>query len=63
MLTTFSSFAGSIFELSSGDPKLGFAATAAIVAIGLPGCLVLFLAAIRKATEETEEDDKKFMGR
>jgi hypothetical protein len=57
------SHTGSIFELSSGDPKLGFATTAAIVTVGLPGCLVLFLAAIKKATEETEEDDKRFMGK
>ena len=43
-----------------GDPKLGIIVTAVIAVVGIPGCLLLFLAAIRKATEETEEDDKQF---
>jgi hypothetical protein len=53
---------GSIFELSGGDPKIGFGATLAIAVLGLPGCIFLFLEAIKKATEETEEDDRKFRG-
>jgi hypothetical protein len=48
--------------LSGGDPKIGFAPAVAIALLGLPGCLFLFLEAIKKATEETEEDDRKFMG-
>ena len=53
---------GSIFELSGGDPKIGFGATLAIAVLGFPGCIFLFLEAIKKATEETEEDDRKFRG-
>ncbi|GKY93297.1 hypothetical protein MPSEU_000297200 [Mayamaea pseudoterrestris] len=51
---------GSLFELLGGDPKLGFATTAAIAAVGLPACLFLFYAAILKAQAETVEDDKAF---
>lgn len=52
---------GSIFELSGGNPQYGFPVTAAIAAIGLPTCLFLFYAAIKKGIAETEEDDKKFL--
>ena len=52
---------GSLFELMGGDPKLGFAPTAAIAAVGLPLCLFLFYASILKAQAETEEDDKSFV--
>ena len=48
--------------MSGGDPKIGFAAAAAIAVLGIPGCVFLFLEAIKKATEETEEDDRKFIG-
>mmetsp|Transcript_42254 Transcript_42254/g.61934 ORF Transcript_42254/g.61934 Transcript_42254/m.61934 type:complete len:184 (+) Transcript_42254:81-632(+) len=51
---------GSIFELTGGTPKLGFAITAVIAGLGLPLCLFLFYAAILKGTAETEEDDAKF---
>jgi len=51
---------GSLFNLISGQTTLGFAPTVAIVVVGLPTCLFLFYAAIRKGTAETEEDDKKF---
>eukprot|EP00565_Helicotheca_tamesis_P000901 CAMPEP_0185737358 /NCGR_PEP_ID=MMETSP1171-20130828/30220_1 /TAXON_ID=374046 /ORGANISM="Helicotheca tamensis, Strain CCMP826" /LENGTH=185 /DNA_ID=CAMNT_0028408267 /DNA_START=133 /DNA_END=690 /DNA_ORIENTATION=- len=51
---------GSLFELTGGDPQLGFAPTLAIAIVGLPTCLFLFYASILKATAETEEDDKKF---
>jgi hypothetical protein len=40
---------------------LPFAATAAIAAIGTPLAIFFLLAAIAKATAETEEDDKKFL--
>ncbi len=38
---------GSIFELSSGQPDLGFSATAIILAISIPLGGYLFLAAAR----------------
>jgi len=40
---------------------LGFGPTAAIVALGGPLCIFLFIAAIQKGAAETEEDDAKFM--
>ena len=58
---------GSLFELLSGGngspPPLGVPATAAIVVVGLPLSLFLFYASILKATAETEEDDKQFLGK
>mmetsp|Transcript_22049 Transcript_22049/g.44607 ORF Transcript_22049/g.44607 Transcript_22049/m.44607 type:complete len:188 (-) Transcript_22049:632-1195(-) len=52
---------GSIFELGGGNPSNGFATSAAISALGLPSCLFLFYAAIKKGAAETEEDDKRFL--
>ena len=52
---------GSLFDLSGGDPNLGFAPTAAIAAVAIPTCLFLFYSSILKATAETEADDKEFM--
>jgi hypothetical protein len=40
---------GSIFELSSGEPELGTLLTAAILAISIPLCVGLFLAAVQDA--------------
>ena len=58
-------FLGSFFSLlgvSNGEePVLGFAPTAAIVVIGFPLCAFLFYAAIVKAQDETEKDDKAFL--
>jgi hypothetical protein len=54
---------GSFFSLlgASEEPVLGFAPTAAIVVIGFPLCAFLFYAAIVKAQDETEKDDKAFL--
>lgn len=53
---------GSLFNLFNGETeKLNFATTAAIAIIGLPLCLFLLFAAIKKAQIETEEDDKEFL--
>lgn len=54
---------GSVFELSGGSPANGFAASAAIAALGFPLCIFLFYAAIRKGQAETEEDDKRFLNK
>jgi len=54
---------GSIFELISGTPKLGFGVTAAIALFGFPTFIFLFYAAILKGAAETEEDDKAFLDR
>jgi len=52
---------GSIFELTGGKtPQLGFETTLALVALGVPLCFFLFYASVKKATAETEEDDKRF---
>ena len=51
---------GSIFELTSGAPKLGFAVTASIALLGFPSFVFLFYAALLKGAAETEEDDKEF---
>ena len=51
---------GSIFELSGGSPVMGFIPSLALSVVGIPLCLFLFYAAIRKGIVETEEDDKKF---
>lgn len=40
---------GSVFELSSGEPDLGQGLTSAILALAIPLCLGLFLAAVRDA--------------
>lgn len=62
---THDSLLGSFFSLlgvSNGEePVLGFAPTAAIVVIGFPLCAFLFYAAIVKAQDETEKDDKAFL--
>ena len=50
-----------MFELTGGDPNLGFGTTAAIAAISIPLCLFLFYASILKATAETEADDKSIL--
>jgi len=51
---------GSLFELSGGTPKLGFAVTAVITALGLPLSVFLIYAAILKGAAETEEADREF---
>eukprot|EP00970_Alexandrium_tamarense_P013009 scaffold3204_cov185-Alexandrium_tamarense.AAC.2 len=51
---------GSVFELTGGSPVLGFGPTAAIAAVGLPSCLFLFYAAIKKGEYETEQDDLEY---
>lgn len=51
---------GSIFELTSGAPQLGFAVTASIALLGFPTFVFLFYAALLKGAAETEEDDKEF---
>lgn len=43
---------GSIFELSSGEPELGALATGIILALSIPGGVLLFLAAVRAARAE-----------
>jgi len=52
---------GSLFELIGGSPDLGFVTSAIIAAVGFPSCLFLFYASVRKATAETEEDDRRFL--
>jgi hypothetical protein len=54
-------YAGSLFQLLEGNPPVGVAGTAAIVVIGFPVCGFLFYASIKKATAETELDDKEFL--
>lgn len=55
---------GSLFELiDKTDPALGFIPTAAIVTLGFPLAIFLFYASVLKAQAETEEDDKKFLGK
>mmetsp|Transcript_23254 Transcript_23254/g.35033 ORF Transcript_23254/g.35033 Transcript_23254/m.35033 type:complete len:218 (-) Transcript_23254:264-917(-) len=54
---------GSLFELAGGTPKLGFAVTAAITALGLPISVFLIYAAILKGSAETEEADREFMNK
>ena len=54
---------GSIFELSGGAPVLGVIPSVGIIVTGLPLCLFLFYAAIKKGIAETDEDDKKFQQR
>lgn len=52
---------GSLFEVTGGGPtQLGFAATAAIAAIGLPASIFLIYAAILKGAAETAEDDAEY---
>ena len=51
---------GSLFELTGGAPKLGFAATAVLAALGAPLSLFLIYAAILKGAAETEEDDREY---
>jgi hypothetical protein len=51
---------GSIFELSGGAPKIGFGPSAALIALGGPLCIFLFIAAVQKGAAETEEDDANF---
>ena len=51
---------GSLFELTGGTPKLGFAVTAVITALGLPLSVFLIYAAILKGAAETEEADREF---
>lgn len=45
---------GSIFELSSGKPDLGFLPTAVILSLTLPLGIVLFIAATRDAKANQE---------
>mmetsp|Transcript_26200 Transcript_26200/g.56480 ORF Transcript_26200/g.56480 Transcript_26200/m.56480 type:complete len:197 (-) Transcript_26200:321-911(-) len=52
---------GSLFELAGGNPKIGFAATAALAALGLPLSAFLIYAAILKGAAESEEDDLEYM--
>lgn len=40
---------GSIFELSSGNPQLGTAITAVILALSIPLTVAAFVAAVRDA--------------
>ena len=51
---------GSLFELTSGTPTLGFGPQVALAAIGLPSSLFLIYAAIKKGEAETEEDDRQY---
>mmetsp|Transcript_1430 Transcript_1430/g.2452 ORF Transcript_1430/g.2452 Transcript_1430/m.2452 type:complete len:196 (+) Transcript_1430:144-731(+) len=52
---------GSLYELAGGNPKIGFAATAALAALGLPLSAFLIYAAILKGAAESEEDDLEYM--
>ena len=52
---------GSIFELSGGDPQLGYPATLAIAAVSIPTSIFFFIAAISKGNAETEADDEEFL--
>ena len=49
---------GSIFELAGGSTSLS---ALALAVLGLPLCLFLFYAAIKKGMAETEEDDQEFL--
>lgn len=40
---------GSMFELSSGDPNWGTAATAVTLAISIPATVLAFMAAVKDA--------------
>jgi len=51
---------GSIFELSGGSPVIGVVPSVAIAVAGIPTCLFLFYAAIKKGIAETEADDAEF---
>jgi hypothetical protein len=51
---------GSLFELSGGNPVIGFMPSVFTVVAGFPLCFFLFYAAIKKGAAETEEDDAKF---
>jgi len=52
-----------LFEIIGGKPQLGFGLNAAIFGLGLPLCLFLFYASIKKAQAETEADDAAFLNR
>lgn len=41
---------GSVFELSSGNPELGMAATGSILAATIPLTVFLFLTAVKSAS-------------
>lgn len=51
---------GTIFELVGGSPMMGVIPSALFALVGLPSCLFLFYAAIKKGTAETEEDDAEY---
>lgn len=55
---------GSVFDLIGGNtPAIGFIPAAAVAVLGLPTCLFLFYAAVKKGMAETEEDDAKYSRR
>jgi hypothetical protein len=45
----------------AADGPLGTTGSIAVALVGIPLCVFLFLAAIKKATAETEADDKAFL--
>ena len=53
-------FVGSSVELGTGKPLLGYYPTLAVIGISGPGLIACFLLAIKKAQEETIEDNEKF---
>ena len=53
-------FVGSLAELGTGKPLLGYYPTLAVIGVAGPGLIACFLLAIKKAQEETIEDNEKF---
>lgn len=51
---------GCLFDLLGGSPAYGFAPSAAVVLLGGPLSIFLFVSAIAKGKKETEEDDEAF---
>lgn len=51
---------GTVFELIGGSPMMGVIPSAVFALVGLPSCLFLFYAAIKKGTAETEADDREY---
>jgi len=51
---------GSIFELIGGSPMMGFIPSVLFALVGVPSCLFLFYAAIKKGAAETEADDAEY---
>jgi len=51
---------GSIFELIGGSPMMGFIPSVLFALVGVPSCLFLFYAAIKKGSAETEADDAEY---